>query len=200
MRYRAPMQRLLPLVLLAACTGEPEPEEEVTCVAGESRSYDTAADPDLYFAVDPGAGISNEDVDNAFLGSFTGTFTPTTGDAVGIELSMGVDGDIVVTDYERSNEDANLACPSVWTAPLVFAMSSDKVNDAYIVDDLWSPEVVLTDLSTAELSGDKPTSEFDGTLEITGDRIAVSAAHNGTSWSGTLTVDGEEVGTWTASR
>lgn len=191
------MKRLLPLVLLSACTGTTEPE--VTCVAGEQRTYDTAEDPNLYFEVDPGAGFSNEDVDNALLGSFTGTFTPTTGDAVNIDVSMSVDGSIVVTDYERSDENANLACPSVWTAPLVFAMSSEKVDDAYLIDDLWSPEIVLTDLNSAELSGDKPTSEFDGTLDISGDRIGVSATHSGTGWSGTLTVDGEEIGTWTAN-
>ena len=80
----APVVLLAPLVLLTvACNGTDDSDDTtddtdvvVDCVAGELRTYDTAAEPALYETPDPGLGFSPLDVYTAMLGEFTGTYTP----------------------------------------------------------------------------------------------------------------------------
>ncbi len=192
------MIRLLPLIALVACTSEPDPGPAPVdaCEEIASRTYDTAADPGLYSVADEVMGISNEDVADAMLGSFAGTYTPASGDAFSVEISTSVDGIITVTDF---GGDDCLEPTSTWDAVLVFAMSSEQIDGAYLIDDLWSPVLALEGLTAAELHGSKGSEDFDGTLPATG-VVELDAAFADSAWTGSMSFDGTEHGSFSLTR
>jgi len=155
------------------------------------RTYDTADDPTLHTRVDPVMGISSADVEAAVLGSFAGTYTPRDGAAFAIEVSLSVDGVITVQDHDDG--------PSTWSATLVFAMSSDLVDGRYLIDDLFSPELVLTSLTEAAVVGHKAPGEFDGAIGDTG-AVQLEARFVAGGWSGTLAFGGAPHGAFTVGR
>lgn len=163
---------LVPLVLLLLACGDQDTlddrEPAGSCVVTDTRTYDEV---DGYYEVDPVLGFSAEDVTLLMFGGFSGTYTPSEGDTLGVELSVGIDGEIVVVDQEwepdQGSEDLEPpegACPTEMRLTLLLAVSTDKsTDDTYLLDDLWSPTVAVSTLGEGTFVGSKPLSEVDGT-------------------------------------
>ncbi len=166
----------------------------VECVETATRTYDTAADPSLSETVDPALDFSADDLSAAVLGSYSGTYTPADASAAfTFEVAMSIDGEITVTEYSN--------CDNTWSAPLVYAMSSEQVEGAYQIDDLWSPVLTTTASTGGSFEGSKDASEFDGTLDVSGE-VGVSCAHGGSTdeWTCSLTSAGAAHGSFTLAR
>ncbi|MFT7518475.1 MAG: hypothetical protein ACI9MC_000606 [Kiritimatiellia bacterium] len=193
------MRRSLLLFLALACTSDPGPtddsddSDEPTCEPGEARSYDTAESPELYSEDDPIVGFSPQDVADTMLGSFAGTYTPDNEAAFQVDVAIGIDGVVVVQDFVGEG------CASVWSAPLVLAMSSEKVNDVYLIDDLWGPKLQLEGLDAGAFTGVKPAEDFDGTIDATGE-VHIDATFASGGWTGSMAFGDMQHGTFEVVR